>query len=410
VYSHNTTNEYTDIAGNSVSYDDGVADATRRYYYDGWRMLTETAVVAGSESSQHDYVYGNYLDEVLVRMDAGDDPCLVYYYLHDHLFSPVALLDPCGVVVERYEYDAYGRQVIFEPDFSATRSSSSYDNTIAFTGQRLDTLDDGNVVLMYYKNRYYLVHLGRFTSPDPLGVRNVICLVEFGNSGLPRFSKAVALAGQYTDGMSLYEYVQSRPIIQSDDLGLCGVCCECYPPSSKKYRIRAYPLTTLPGAKSPDAWDAKKEIIESCLTVGKWAGLAGGVRGGATGGVWGAACGLIDDRTSSCLSPGGKCIYSIIDALHDAVRREWFDLWIRFEWDECVPCYTPGWMTLWWYSRLAGKWKGHIFDYKCDGPDATGGNSNEIRDYWTGQGNTAEEVCKELSECYKRASVAFARQ
>ena len=95
MYSHNTANEYTEIGGESVShdaagnmtvdpagyhyyydyenrlvevkdtddtdsvveydydalgrrmemisYDDGVADATRRYYYDGWRMLTKTA-------------------------------------------------------------------------------------------------------------------------------------------------------------------------------------------------------------------------------------------------------------------------------------------------------------------------------------------------------------------------------
>jgi hypothetical protein len=50
------------------------------------------------------YFFGNYIDEVLLMYRSGSDK----YYLHDHLYSPTALLDNSGSVIERYEYDAYG--------------------------------------------------------------------------------------------------------------------------------------------------------------------------------------------------------------------------------------------------------------------------------------------------------------
>ena len=37
-----------------------------------------------------------------------------YFYTHDHLHSPVALLDDAGDVLERYEYDAYGKSYIMD--------------------------------------------------------------------------------------------------------------------------------------------------------------------------------------------------------------------------------------------------------------------------------------------------------
>lgn len=49
------------------------------------------------------FVYGNYIDEVLTMNDGS-----MYYYVHDHLYSPVALLSNTGTVLKRCEYDACG--------------------------------------------------------------------------------------------------------------------------------------------------------------------------------------------------------------------------------------------------------------------------------------------------------------
>ncbi len=49
----------------------------------------------GSDVLQAYYVFGNYIDEVLLmRRDSADK-----FYLHDHLYSPVALTDSNGAVV-----------------------------------------------------------------------------------------------------------------------------------------------------------------------------------------------------------------------------------------------------------------------------------------------------------------------
>jgi len=86
------------------------SNITTRFYYDGWRVLAETDA---ADTVQRQYAYGNYLDEVLVMVDASEDE---NYYAHDHLFSVVALLDETGAVEEYYEYDAYGNVVVITDD------------------------------------------------------------------------------------------------------------------------------------------------------------------------------------------------------------------------------------------------------------------------------------------------------
>jgi len=119
-----------------------------------------------------------------------------YYYIHDHLFSPMALLESNGDVAERYEYDAYGEPRFYDADFVLLATqASAYNNPIMFTGQRLDRLDSGDLLLMNYKGRVYDPATGRFLQHDPIG---------------------------YGDGMNLYQYVRSRPIVAVDLLGLFG--------------------------------------------------------------------------------------------------------------------------------------------------------------------------------------------
>jgi RHS repeat-associated protein len=114
-----------------------------------------------------------------------------YFYLHDHLYSPVALLDDTGAVVERYEYDAYGSVQILTSNFSPL-TSSQYGNPYAFTGRELDVLDGGALHHMHYRHRDYSPILARFFQPDPKG---------------------------YVDSMSLYAYVINNPIILLDPYG-----------------------------------------------------------------------------------------------------------------------------------------------------------------------------------------------
>jgi len=162
----------------------------------------------GAGSYKRLFIYGNYIDEVLYT--AAGTPGTRKYYVHDHLYSPVALVFVTGAVQERYEYDAYGRCCVLDPDFTIDADGSSdYDNPYLFTGRRWDILNNGSLKIQYSRNRYYDYHTGRFLTHDPLGITP--------NPPVPNY---FYVTGQYKDGLSLYEYVRSNPVVYADVLGL----------------------------------------------------------------------------------------------------------------------------------------------------------------------------------------------
>jgi len=188
------------------------AGETTLYYHNyNWQVLAE---YDGSNNLQRKFIYGNgtespqwRIDEVLL-MKAGEND---YYYAHDHLYSPAALIDSSGTVLERYEYDAYGNCSILEPNFAPDPDGKSdYENPYYFDGKPLDLLDNGGLELMVWPYRNYSTYLGRWYQPDKLGM-------------IPNDNKEINpldLMYQYTDGMNLYEYVSSNPVNRVDPFGL----------------------------------------------------------------------------------------------------------------------------------------------------------------------------------------------
>lgn len=172
----------------------GALNGTTDFFYDRWRTLEERN---GANVVTQQYVYGIYLDELLVldrnlnadgsAIGAGDQRL---FYHQNTLYSVFALTDSSGAVVEGYQFDAYGRQTVFGPGFgSVLGSQSAVSNPFMFTGQHLDP----ETGLVYYKNRYYSSALGRFISRDAL---------------------------QYGAWPNPYEYVKSAPVTRTDPLGL----------------------------------------------------------------------------------------------------------------------------------------------------------------------------------------------
>jgi len=119
---------------------------------------------------------------------------LYFFYVHDHLHSPVALVYINGNVMERYEYDVYGNPYILEPKFADDPDGKSdYGNPYLFTGRRVDLLDNGNLTLQINRHRYYDYYTGRWLTQDPLGM---------------------------VEGTNLYEYSGSHPVYGTDPFGL----------------------------------------------------------------------------------------------------------------------------------------------------------------------------------------------
>jgi RHS repeat-associated protein len=137
----------------------------------------------------------------------------VLHYVRDALGSVVGLLDagqpdatPEPVpakLVERYDYDPYGKTYIEHWDATAGGGSgawvrhepdepSAFGNSFMWTGQRHDVA----IGLYHFPFRTYSPRLGRWLQRDPLG---------------------------YVDGVNMYAYARSSPTSLIDPLGLTSL-------------------------------------------------------------------------------------------------------------------------------------------------------------------------------------------
>ena len=107
------------------------------------------------------YVYGSYVDEPLMMKAGGQN----YYYATNRLYSVAAISDQTGAVVERYKYDAYGKQGILAPNGVVAYKPSDYGSFHGFTGR----YHDFETGLAYFRARYFDHNLGRFIGRDPAG-------------------------------------------------------------------------------------------------------------------------------------------------------------------------------------------------------------------------------------------------
>jgi len=194
-----------DALGRRIRKRDTVADTNNIYYYnDNWQVLCDYNDTGTGGTFERWFAYGNYIDEAVLMSESWNVWLYMRYFVHDHLYSPVALTNSLGMAVsERYEYDAYGDCRIMD-GYYAPRSASIYGNPYLFTGRRVDILDNGSLKLQYNRNRYYDQYTGRWLTEDPLG---------------------------HVDGMNLYEYVTSSPIHFTDPMGEtkgASVRCKCY--------------------------------------------------------------------------------------------------------------------------------------------------------------------------------------
>lgn len=196
---------------------------TRRYVWDGWRMLLE---MDGSGTILRKYTWGldlaglngqvNSLEgagaiggllavQVVGGAVGGGD--LNYAYLYDANGNVGQLVDwahdandPAGALVAKYEYDPYG-------GVTAATGSYAADNVWRFSTKQFDA-DTG---LGYWGYRYYSPTLGRWISRDPIEERG---------------------------GPALYCFAGNEPVAAVDPLGFvaahqstttqaCACCCCC---------------------------------------------------------------------------------------------------------------------------------------------------------------------------------------
>jgi RHS repeat-associated protein len=201
------------VVTNGGSDNEPLLNGTTDLYYDGWQVLEEGD---GTASLTQQYVYGIYIDEPLIlnrNLDNGSsaiDPTDQRLSYHQNtLYSTFALSDVAGVIVDGYQYDAYGSHVLYESgpngvvdfggdDVVTVGGSSHVDCTYMYMGRRLD-METG---LYYYRHRYLNSTIGRYLLRDPEG---------------------------YADGLNTYQFVGSSPTRKGDPLGLDCPGCDGVP-------------------------------------------------------------------------------------------------------------------------------------------------------------------------------------
>ncbi len=145
-----------------------------RYIWDGWRIVEERDQ---NNDLVSQYVYGNYLDEVIqvrkkdvndINSNGNTTEILVFYPHQDAVFSVAALTDQAGIQIENLEFTSSYGELRENPKTSA----------ISFQGLHQDPETGSNFVRL----RNYDPRTGRFIQRDIAGTVGWMNLYQFGNS------------------------------------------------------------------------------------------------------------------------------------------------------------------------------------------------------------------------------------
>ncbi|GIW81053.1 MAG: hypothetical protein KatS3mg105_2860 [Gemmatales bacterium] len=154
-----------DAAGRRVrkeAANSGKRDGTTDFYLDGWQEIEEYQLKGQNEKLARGYIFGIGIDEPLVMSVKGEK----LFYHQNTLGSVFALTNAGGDLVELYQYDAYGRQTVFDSFGQPILGGvSEVGNPFLFVGRRLDA----ETLLIYNRARYLDVVQGRFLGRDPIG-------------------------------------------------------------------------------------------------------------------------------------------------------------------------------------------------------------------------------------------------
>ena len=123
------------------------------------RLALEAADWAWSEAQvcEGDDAAGGVADVSFADVSFAD---VFFHWSGSH--SSMRLTDSDGDVVERYDYDPYGKTYIQDPTTGGRRTASAFGNPFAWTAQRYD---DAGVGLYNFPFRTYSTRLGRRLQP-----------------------------------------------------------------------------------------------------------------------------------------------------------------------------------------------------------------------------------------------------
>lgn len=130
---------------------------------------------------------------IKTRNSAGET--VVVYLQHDHLKTPVQVIDKAGRVVWAASYEPFGRASVMT---SPATNAPTIDLALRLPGQ----IEDAETGLHYNWHRYYDPETGRYVTRDPVGLKGGVNAYSYGDASPvmvsdPRGLVAVPIAGNW---------------------------------------------------------------------------------------------------------------------------------------------------------------------------------------------------------------------
>ncbi|PZR19425.1 MAG: insecticidal toxin complex protein, partial [Flavobacterium psychrophilum] len=176
------------ITENQAAADAAVTIKDERIYIEGYELYKKhTGTNAGLERvslSLIDKGHRFVMVETRNNINDGTEKQLIRYQLHNHLKSSCLELDATARIIYYEEYHPYG-STAYQARSNDIRSAAK---RYRYTGMERDE----ETGLNYHSARYYLPWLGRWLSPDPIGLN---------------------------DGVNVFAYCKGNPVMANDTSG-----------------------------------------------------------------------------------------------------------------------------------------------------------------------------------------------
>lgn len=178
VTKNNKTINYTyDLEGLIIQKEVVETNTITKYYYDNRKLIKE---VCGNNIIDYFYDENN-------QLYGYKENNTVYFYIRDVLNNIIGIIDNNGLIVSKFDYDAYGNII---------NQTGTIISNFRYKGYYYDT----DVELYYLKTRFYNPILLRFITPDSIEYLDSSSII----------------------GLNLYAYCGNDPVNMVDENGNVG--------------------------------------------------------------------------------------------------------------------------------------------------------------------------------------------
>jgi len=162
--------------------------------YDGDQCAADTDAAGNPLRS---YTWGPGTDNLLAVTVCSSGATNTCYAIRDHLGSVCSLVDASGANQEECRYGAWGETAILNASYQPV-AVSGIGNRFMFHGGAYSAATG----LYQFRARWYSPELGRWLSPDPIGLEGGLNLYEFCRNNPVNFRDPSGLSSYYSNYIS----------------------------------------------------------------------------------------------------------------------------------------------------------------------------------------------------------------